>query len=55
MWWHIARYLPETRGLRAKFQALIAGYLLATRKAIMAEAKRLAECGITLSQPLPVS
>uniref|UniRef100_A0A5K3FMW5 DNA polymerase epsilon catalytic subunit n=1 Tax=Mesocestoides corti TaxID=53468 RepID=A0A5K3FMW5_MESCO len=54
MWWHIARYLPETRGLRAKFQALVAGYLLASRKAVVAEAKRLVECGVSLSQPPPV-
>ncbi|VDK79515.1 unnamed protein product [Dibothriocephalus latus] len=51
MSWHLARYLPETRGLRAKFQTLIAGYLLATNRAVNMEAKRLVECGVSLSQP----
>ncbi|VDO10079.1 unnamed protein product [Rodentolepis nana] len=41
MWWHLARYLPESRGLRTKFHTLIAGYLLATRKAIVDETHRL--------------
>uniref|UniRef100_A0A0X3P616 DNA-directed DNA polymerase n=2 Tax=Schistocephalus solidus TaxID=70667 RepID=A0A0X3P616_SCHSO len=55
MSWHIARYLPETRGLRAKFQTLVAGYLLATNRAVNMEAKRLVECGVSLSQPPPPS
>ncbi len=55
MSWHLARYLPETRGLRAKFQTLIAGFLLATKKAVDAEAKRLIECGVTISQEAAVA
>ncbi|VDL61470.1 unnamed protein product [Hymenolepis diminuta] len=43
MWWHLARYLPESRGLRTKFHTLIAGYLLATRKAIVDETQRLSQ------------
>lgn len=43
MWWHLARYLPESRGLRTKFHTFIAGYLLATRRAIVDETKRLSQ------------
>ncbi|TGZ66839.1 hypothetical protein CRM22_005120 [Opisthorchis felineus] len=41
MHWHIARYLPETRGLRAKFQTLLAGYLLSVYTAVRTEHRRL--------------
>ena len=41
MWWHMARYLPESRGLRAKFNTLLAGYLVATHRAILDESRRL--------------
>ncbi|CAH8651053.1 unnamed protein product [Heterobilharzia americana] len=50
MQWHIARYLPETRGLRSKFQSLLAGYILATYSAIRKEHRRLR--GLTSSQSL---
>ncbi|TPP56453.1 DNA polymerase epsilon catalytic subunit [Fasciola gigantica] len=40
MHWHIARYLPETRGLRTKFQTLLAGYLLAVYNAVRDEHRR---------------
>lgn len=43
MWWHLARYLPEARGLRTKFHTLIAGYLLATRRAVVDETQRLSQ------------
>ncbi|KAM7543304.1 hypothetical protein Aperf_G00000018284 [Anoplocephala perfoliata] len=43
MWWHLARYLPESRGLRTKFHTLIAGYLLATRRAVVDETQRLSQ------------
>ncbi|CAL8098256.1 unnamed protein product [Calicophoron daubneyi] len=41
MQWHIARYIPETRGLRGKFQTLLAGYLLAVYSAVRKEHRRL--------------
>ncbi|KAF8566604.1 hypothetical protein P879_05659 [Paragonimus westermani] len=41
MHWHIARYLPETRGLRSKFQTLLAGFLLSVYTAVRAEHRRL--------------
>ncbi|CAH8671442.1 unnamed protein product [Schistosoma rodhaini] len=43
MHWHLARYLPETRGLRSKFQSLLAGYLLAIYNAVRNEHRRLIE------------
>ncbi|KAF6780147.1 hypothetical protein AHF37_00368 [Paragonimus kellicotti] len=41
MHWHIARYIPETRGLRSKFQTLLAGFLLSVYNAVRAEHRRL--------------
>lgn len=50
MHWHIARYLPETRGLRAKFQTLLAGYLLAVYNAVRDEHRRTR--GLTMTTRL---
>ncbi|CAH8869757.1 unnamed protein product [Trichobilharzia szidati] len=50
MQWHLARYLPETRGLRSKFQSLLAGYILAVYTEIRNEHRRLRSA--TGSQPL---
>ncbi|VDQ05386.1 unnamed protein product [Trichobilharzia regenti] len=41
MQWHLARYLPETRGLRSKFLSLLAGYILAVYTEIRNEHRRL--------------
>ncbi|VDM17454.1 unnamed protein product [Hydatigera taeniaeformis] len=47
MWWHMARYLPKSRGIRAKFHTLIAGYLLATHRAVLNESNRLTQAAVT--------
>ncbi|TNN20557.1 DNA polymerase epsilon catalytic subunit A, partial [Schistosoma japonicum] len=49
MHWHLARYLPEARGLRSKFQSLLAGYLLAIYNIVRTEHRRLVESTITNS------
>lgn len=41
MHWHLARYLPETRNLRAKFQTVIAGYLLSVYTTTRNEHRRI--------------
>ncbi|VDK32832.1 unnamed protein product [Taenia asiatica] len=46
-WWHMARYLPKSRGIRAKFHTLIAGYLLATHRAVVDESNRLTQAAVT--------
>ncbi|CAH8663835.1 unnamed protein product [Schistosoma haematobium] len=52
MHWHLARYLPETRGLRSKFQSLLAGYLLAIYNAVRNEHRRLIESiSCSLNEP----
>ncbi|KAK4476061.1 hypothetical protein MN116_001288 [Schistosoma mekongi] len=47
MHWHLARYLPEARGLRSKFQSLLAGYLLAIYNIVRTEHRRLVESTAT--------
>lgn len=45
-WWHMARYLPKSRSIRAKFHTLITGYLLATHRAVVNESNRLAQAAV---------
>ncbi|CDS37731.1 dna polymerase epsilon catalytic subunit a [Echinococcus multilocularis] len=47
MWWHMARYLPKSRGIRSKFHTLIAGYLLATHRTVRNEFDRLTQAAVT--------
>ncbi|VDP90141.1 unnamed protein product [Echinostoma caproni] len=51
MHWHISRYIPETRGLRTKFQTLLAGYLLTVYNAVRDEHRRIR--GLTVFSQLP--